>query len=182
MDELDQAAPDRAAEFEALPPDDEDVEEGVDRRKFLARGTLSIGVVLAAGWTVPAAAYVFGPARKSDTTEEWVSLGAANKVPVGEPTLFKTTVVRATGWVTSEEEIAVYVLTEDGRTYTGLSNVCTHLGCRVRWVDDSDGFFCPCHNAVFSKDGSVATGPPPRALDAFELKVEDGQLFVKLEV
>jgi Rieske Fe-S protein len=53
------------------------------------------------------------------------------------------------------------------------------LGCRVRWVADKDGFYCPCHNGVFAKDGSVVSGPPPRPLDRFESKVEDGVLFVK---
>ena len=59
-----------------------------------------------------------------------------------------------------------------------MSNICTHLGCRVRWVEDDEQFFCPCHAAVFNKNGTVATGPPPRALDQFELSVEEDQLFV----
>jgi Rieske Fe-S protein len=154
----------------------------LDRRRFLTKATLAIGAALAAGWTVPAAAYVLGPARRSDTAEQWVTLGAANKVQPGAPTLFKATITRSTGWVSTDEEVAVYVVTDDGRIFTGLSNVCTHLGCRVRWVDDQERFFCPCHNATFDKDGEVVDGPPPRPLDMFELRVENGQLQVKLEV
>ncbi|MDH3498537.1 MAG: Rieske 2Fe-2S domain-containing protein, partial [Acidimicrobiia bacterium] len=51
--------------------------------------------------------------------------------------------------------------------------------CRVRWVDEQDGFFCPCHNAIFGPDGAVVQGPPPRPLDSFDYMVEDGQLFFK---
>jgi menaquinol-cytochrome c reductase iron-sulfur subunit len=126
--------------------------------------------------------YILSPAGGSERRREWRPLGAPEKVEVGVPTLFKTRIERTSGWVTQEEEISVYVLTEDGRNYEGLSNVCTHLGCRVRWVGDQESFFCPCHNASFAKNGDVATGPPPRPLDKFEVMVENGQLLVNLEV
>ncbi len=122
------------------------------------------------------------PPRASERLREWRPLGSPTKVDVGTPTLFKTRVERTSGWVTQEEEVSLYVFTEDGQNFTGLSNVCTHLGCRVRWVGDQDTFFCPCHNATFSKDGRVTSGPPPRPLDTFDVKVEDGQLFVSVEV
>ena len=105
----------------------------------------------------------------------------SDKVELGVPTLFKTTIVRTNAWESTEEEVAVYVLTEDGRTFKGLSNICTHLGCRVRFVEDT-GFFCPCHNAVFSKAGDVVDGPPPRALETYDVRVENGQIQVSLEV
>jgi Rieske Fe-S protein len=99
-------------------------------------------------------------------------------VELGTPTLFKTKVERQTGWITDEDELTVYLLTEDGRDFVAMSNICTHLGCRVRWIDDQGQFFCPCHNAIFSKDGSVIEGPPPRALDRFEVKVEDEAIYI----
>jgi Rieske Fe-S protein len=45
-------------------------------------------------------------------------------------------------------------------------------------VSGQEEFFCPCHNGVFDKDGNVVSGPPPRPLDRFEVKVEDDQLFI----
>lgn len=110
------------------------------------------------------------------------ALGSVEKVHLGTPTLFKTRVQRTTGWVSEEKEISVYVLTEDGRDFIGLSNICTHLGCRVRWVWNQESFFCPCHNAVFSKTGQVISGPPPRPLDRYDVKVESGQILASLEV
>ena len=74
--------------------------------------------------------------------------------------------------------MTVFVVTEDGRNFVALSNICTHLGCRVRWVSDQGKFFCPCHNGVFDKDGNVVSGPPPRPLDRYDVKVEDGQIFI----
>lgn len=155
----------------------------VTRRKFLARGTILAGAAIVAGWTYPAIAYVFGgPASGTQRRSEWRALGSVSKVEPGIPTLFKTRVQRTIGWVSEEEELSIYVVTEDERAYEGLSNVCTHLACRVRWVGDQDAFFCPCHNATFSKSGQVLTGPPPSPLDRYEVRVEDGQVFVNLEV
>lgn len=62
-----------------------------------------------------------------------------------------------------------------------FSGVCTHLGCIVRWEENKDRFYCPCHQGVFSKEGKVASGPPPRALDEFPVKVEDNLVFIKVE-
>ena len=112
--------------------------------------------------------------------EEWVRLGSTDKVELGTPTLFKAKIERQTGWIVNEEEISVYILTENGRDYVAMSNICTHLGCRVRWIVDQSQFFCPCHNAVFDQEGNVVSGPPPRPLDRYETKVENNQIFIKV--
>jgi Rieske Fe-S protein len=60
-----------------------------------------------------------------------------------------------------------------------MSNVCTHLGCRVRWSADRKQFFCPCHNGVFDQNGTVVSGPPPKPLNRYEVKVENDQLSIR---
>jgi nitrite reductase/ring-hydroxylating ferredoxin subunit len=84
------------------------------------------------------------------------------KVELGTPTLFRATVEQQTGWIVNQQEVGVYVLTENGRDYVSMSNICTHLGCRVRWIEDQGRFFCPCHNGVFDAQGSVLPAPPDR--------------------
>lgn len=153
-------------------------ENNLNRRNFLAIGTWAIGGFIGLAMTIPAIAYLIGPALKRDEEQDWIRLGSTSKVELGTPTLFKVKVQRQTGWIENEEEISVYVLTDNGRDYIGMSNICTHLGCRVRWITDQEQFFCPCHNAVFGKQGEVITGPPPRPLDRYEIKVEDNQLFI----
>ena len=151
----------------------------MSRRKFLSRATISIVGGIAALMGIPTIAYLVSPAKaRGGLGVDAIPLGPVSKVPVGEPTLFKSTIERKNGWVPQAEEISFYVTTENGRDFTAMSNICTHLGCRVRWVGDDEQFFCPCHNAAFARNGTVASGPPPRALDQFELSVEDGQLFV----
>jgi len=150
----------------------------ISRRQFMSAAITAIGSLISAAVGVPAIAYIVGPALKKQT-DDWVRLGALGKVEVGSPTLFKTTVERQTGWINAQMEISAYVLTEDGQTFIAMSSICTHLGCRVRWVPDQGKFFCPCHAGVYSKDGSVISGPPPRPLDRFETKIENGVLHVR---
>lgn len=154
-------------------------EPRVSRRDFLAAATWAIGVLMGAGIGLPAIAYIVGPALQEEQSEEWIRLGSTSKVELGIPTLFKVRIERQTGWIVNEEEISVYVLTENGRDFIAMSNICTHLGCRVRWIDEQNRFFCPCHNGIFDKEGQIVSGPIPRPLDQYEVKIEDEQLFMR---
>jgi cytochrome b6-f complex iron-sulfur subunit len=62
--------------------------------------------------------------------------------------------------------------------YRVFSGVCTHLGCIVRWEEQKGRFLCPCHQGIFDKTGKVISGPPPRPLDEFQVKVEDKLVFI----
>ena len=155
-----------------------DKDKNMDRRDFMRATIIGIGGLISAIYVFPAIAYILGPALNKEESD-WIQMGAVSKVEIGTPTLLKTIVQTQTGWITAEDEFSVYVLTEDGQNYVVMSNICTHLGCRVRWIAEKEGFFCPCHNGTFAKDGSVTGGPPPRPLDRFESKVKNGVLFVK---
>ncbi len=150
----------------------------INRRDFLRIATWAIGGLIGAAMAIPAIAYIVGPALERTKAGKWSQLGAASKVELGTPTLFKVKFERQTGWIVDQREISLYILTDNGRDFVAMSNICTHLACRVRWIADREQFFCPCHNGVFDKEGNVLSGPPPRALDRYEVKVEDDQLFV----
>jgi len=153
-------------------------EKELSRRSFSSLAVWAIGGLISAGVGIPAIAYIIGPALQRAEAQNWIRLGSTAKVELGIPTLFKAKIQRKTGWIANEEELSVYVRTDDGRDFKAMSNICTHLGCRVRWVADREEFFCPCHNGVFDKDGNVVSGPPPRPLNRYEVRVEDGQLSI----
>lgn len=153
-------------------------EKKITRKQFMSLVTGAITALIGLGLGIPAIAYIIGPALKKEESQDWIRLGSTSKVELGLPTLFKTKIQRQTGWIVNEKEISVYVLTENGREFVAMSNICTHLGCRIRWIADREEFFCPCHNGVFDKDGRIVSGPVPRPLDRFDTKVEDGQLFI----
>lgn len=150
----------------------------LNRRKFMQVAILGMGGIIGAAVGVPTVVYVVGPSLIETQAETWVRLGSSSKVELGTPTLFTFKLQRQTGWIVNEEEKSVYVLTTDGRAYIAMSNICTHLGCRVRWIAEQKQFFSPCHNGIFDINGNVVSGPPPRPLDRYEIKLEADQLFV----
>lgn len=150
----------------------------ITRSDFMKATIAGVGGLIGVAYGLPAVAYVIGTTADQESGD-WIQLGSVNKIELNIPTLFKTVVETQTGWIKTESEISAFVLTTNGQDFIVMSNVCTHLGCRVRWIEEQDGFFCPCHNATFSKDGEVTGGPPPRPLDRLENKVENGILYVK---
>jgi Rieske Fe-S protein len=155
---------------------DEDPE--ISRKSFLKIATLALGGLMSAVLAIPAVSYIVGPSLQTKSTQEWIRLGSVRKVETGSPTLFKTKIERRSGWIANELELSVYILTVNGSDFVAISNICTHLGCRVRWITDQQQFFCPCHNGIFDKEGKVLAGPPPRPLDRYEVKIENDQVFI----
>lgn len=46
----------------------------------------------------------------------------------------------------------------DGELFA-VSNVCTHMGCKVHWNSVETSWDCPCHGSRFAPDGTVIEGP-----------------------
>ncbi len=155
-----------------------DESEPINRRGFLRIATWSIGGLVSLMMGIPGIAYILGPALSREKSQGWVRLGSINKAELGTPTLFKVSITRETGWLVQEEKIGVYVLTDNRRDFIAMSNICTHLGCRVRWIADEEIFLSPCHFGVFDREGKVISGPPPRPLDRYEVKIENDQLLI----
>ena len=82
----------------------------------------------------------------------------------------------ADGSVTFMEEERVF-LVRKGNAFRCLSAVCTHLGCTVNRA--GQGYHCPCHGSAFDDEGSVKSGPAPRALEWFAVTMSrDNRLVV----
>ncbi len=54
-----------------------------------------------------------------------------------------------------------------------LYKVCPHLGCLYGWSDQEFKFICPCHGSQYEHDGDYISGPTPRALDYFTIRIVD---------
>lgn len=154
-------------------------DEDISRRDFMKTAISLIGGLIGTALGLPAVVYLIGPAAKTDQAD-WLRVSSLSRIELGKPTLFKPKVTHRNGWVVEDEEVGVFILTEDGRKYTALSNICTHLGCRVRWIPEQQQFHSPCHHGIFDKYGYVVSGPPPRPLDEFKTKIEEGNLYIQL--
>jgi cytochrome b6-f complex iron-sulfur subunit len=141
-------------------------EKEMSRRDFL--DWIIKGGILAtlSGMLFPALAYlwpVMGRGPKVDMEEvarvDEIPVGGSKKVILGGSALLL---------VRTLQEIKAF------------SAICTHLGCVVDWNGPKREIVCPCHAGVFNLDGRVVSGPPPRSLPSYPVKVISGKIFIKL--
>jgi len=60
-----------------------------------------------------------------------------------------------------------------------VSRTCTHLGCRINFLEEKSIFLCPCHQSRFKKSGAYISGPAKKDLPLFQVKaLENGQGYV----
>ncbi|MBI4282668.1 MAG: ubiquinol-cytochrome c reductase iron-sulfur subunit [Chloroflexi bacterium] len=153
--------------------------EGVDRRTFLAyaagatvafMGTVLGALALGAGLT---------PAFKPKSEGDRVKLGNMDDFSLGVPKKVDFVLYVKDGWVETPSPKSVWVVRQEGGEFTVFNSRCTHLGCIVDWKKGNRGpaFYSPCHAGVFTIEGTVIGGPPPRSLDALEYDIEAGELY-----
>jgi menaquinol-cytochrome c reductase iron-sulfur subunit len=155
-----------------------DDSSNLNRRQFVKVVLVSIGTIITAAIGLPAVAYLIYPATTTQKSDAWIPLGPLAEYPIGQPTLFSFTRSTVNGWEKTANTYGAYVVRYTETAHKVFSNICTHLSCRVNWRNDETDFHCPCHDGVFNIDGKVVSGPPPRPLDEYESKVEDGNLFI----
>lgn len=151
----------------------------LSRREFTLAVSAAVGGIMGLTVGLPAIGYMIGPATKTNASEGWIQLGSVDKIPVGVPTLYTFSRTKVNGWERTVSTYGVYVLITEDNQVSALSNVCTHLGCRVSWKEDENYFACPCHAGFFDVDGNIIDGPPPRPLVSYPVKVdEEGVLSI----
>lgn len=147
-----------------------------ERKLFLQLVIASIGGLLAASLTGVGLTYFLAPAWRKKK-EAWVDLGPLGDIAVGNPVKLDYIQRQGDGWITVEGRSSVWVV-RDGVNVTAFNPHCTHLGCAYRWDDKREQFLCPCHSGVYDKQGKVVSGPPPRPLDTYHSKIEEGRFYI----
>jgi ubiquinol-cytochrome c reductase iron-sulfur subunit len=66
----------------------------------------------------------------------------------------------------------------EGRRYTVVVGLCTHLGCIPSWKPSTKDFLCACHGGYFDASGINTFGPPPRPMDIPPFKIEGTTLVL----
>ncbi|MCJ7718121.1 MAG: ubiquinol-cytochrome c reductase iron-sulfur subunit [Anaerolineales bacterium] len=153
----------------------------LDRRSFVKIVTTFLGSIMAAIVGLPMIQYFISPALNITAEDDWISLGSLENYPMEVPTKFTFTLTRINGWEKSSQSYGAFVFRQSEKDVIVFSDVCTHLSCRVAWDAENAEYFCPCHAALFDINGEVISGPPPRPLDQYEIKLEEDQLFIHLQ-
>jgi menaquinol-cytochrome c reductase iron-sulfur subunit len=171
------------------------------RSKFLEGATLGLGAVIGGIVTLPVVGMALGDPFIDQGTDD-IDVGPIADFP--ENRFVITTflldpeqgeVSRRTAYVRNNG------LLDGAPSFTILSSRCVHLGCPVQVnglpleeeaqterIEEIEvrriptaaavGFGCPCHGGQYDAEGNRTAGPPVRALDRYEFKVEDGRLIL----
>ncbi|MGN6615536.1 MAG: Rieske (2Fe-2S) protein, partial [Ilyomonas sp.] len=79
-------------------------------------------------------------------------------------------------------EVPVLLARKNGQIYA-IAHTCSHLGGPLSEGDllEEGNVRCPWHGSVFSlKDGSVVDGPATASQPKFDVRVNNGQIEVRL--
>lgn len=143
--------------------------------------TIGVATNVVAGFllTIPLIGFVFSSFVERKDPRSWISLGLVDSFPVRTTRIASYRNPFTRPWDGDTANIPCWVRRIDQQNFQVFAINCTHLGCPVRWFQESGLFLCPCHGGAYYEDGSHAAGPPPRGLFEYTYKVENGQLWVK---
>ena len=129
-------------------------------------------------FAIPIVGYIASAMRRRTWTS-WIALGRLSDFPENQTRLATYINPFSRPWDGDTRRIPCWVRRISGEKFQVFAINCTHLGCPVRWFQESELFMCPCHGGVFYADGRRASGPPPRALYQYESKIEGEQLWIR---
>ncbi|HET8637183.1 MAG TPA: ubiquinol-cytochrome c reductase iron-sulfur subunit [Acidobacteriaceae bacterium] len=147
----------------------------MNRRKFLVRLSVALGSIGAALIAVPSAAFLLGLRKQPQI---WRTVGTLNDFKVGETVNVSFQDPSPLPWAGVTAQTTAWLRRVDNENFIAFSTICTHLGCPVRWLASADLFMCPCHGGVFYADGQVASGPPPRPLNQYPVRVNKNDVQI----
>ena len=154
--------------------------QNINRCDFIKATAAVMGGLIGITIGLPAIAYLLSPSLRKVEDDSIIDLGSLENYPVGIPTRYEFTLTKVNGWERTATNYGLYVVRKNKNEVRVFSDICTHLGCRVTWRPDQKHYISPCHDGHFDLLGNVISGPPPRPLDEFVTKVENGNLFVAL--
>lgn len=156
----------------------EEIKSPENRRKFLLKLSLGFGSIAAFAVTIPVLGALLAPLLEKEEVD-WVTVGTVNDFKPGTVTLvtFLNPDPKAFAGVTANT--ASWLKKDLNNNFIAFAVNCSHLGCPVRWEANANLFMCPCHGGVYYHDGTVASGPPPRALSQYKVRIYKGNVQIQ---
>lgn len=71
----------------------------------------------------------------------------------------------------------IVIRTENG-DFRAFDATCTHLDCIVQYRGDLQQIWCACHNGLYDLHGRNVSGPPPKPLAEYDVKVVNDDIIV----
>jgi menaquinol-cytochrome c reductase iron-sulfur subunit len=177
------------------------------RREFMAKSTAAVATLIGISLVVPIGGYILA-AVKTKLSDHWIDLPVRlDQLPLDTPVSHTFSTVSVSGWMRVPIEKTVWLVRHSGagdpdarsadaalglesdleKTFvdprlTAFSPICPHLGCAPQWKGELKQFVCPCHHSVYEITGKVVSGPAPRPMDTFPVKIgSDGTVSIIYE-
>ncbi|GBD86522.1 cytochrome b6-f complex iron-sulfur subunit [bacterium BMS3Abin03] len=136
-----------------------------NRRKFL---NILLGIGGIGGLTIltyPILSYLIPPKSPKPKVNS-VKAGSATAFPANSYKIIKF-----------GRKPVILVKTDQGK-FVALSATCTHLDCIVQYKKDTKQIWCACHNGIYDLNGRNVSGPPPRPLKSFAVKIVKDEIII----
>jgi quinol---cytochrome c reductase iron-sulfur subunit, bacillus type len=147
------------------------------RRRFLTVLSLGLGTFAAGLVGIPIIGFLVAPLVEK-APRFWRAVGPLEQFKVGATVEVSFVDSSPLPWAGVAARTAAWLRRNGEEDFVAFSVDCTHLGCPVRWLPDAELFLCPCHGGVYYDDGKVASGPPPKPLPRYPVRVRNGQVEV----
>lgn len=96
------------------------------------------------------------------------------KVPKKPEYVKISTPMPTRGYIVTSE----FILFDKAGTSWAISRKCTHLGCKVNYLEDQGIIQCPCHNSQFDPETGVPLqGPAKKELTKLDVEKRDSAPF-----
>jgi menaquinol-cytochrome c reductase iron-sulfur subunit len=172
------------------------------RSKFLEGTTLGVGALIGGIVTAPVLGFALVPPFLDQGHDE-IDVGAVDNFPENQFVITTFLLYPQQGEVSRR---TAYIrnngFLNDAPSFTIISNRCVHLGCPVQVnglpldarkqtertegkeltripTAAAAGFGCPCHGGQYDDEGNRTAGPPVRALDRYEFRIDNGRLLLR---
>jgi nitrite reductase/ring-hydroxylating ferredoxin subunit len=143
---------------------------------MLALG-FGLNAIAGAAVGIPLLGYVLSSFLKPHQLD-WVSPDLSKNFPKAKPASPTSKVPVKRSWDGPTADIPCWVRRIQGNEFQVFAINCAHLGCPVRWFEESKLFMCPCHGGAYYEDGPM----PPVRLHAVcspdEFKIDNGNLMI----
>jgi menaquinol-cytochrome c reductase iron-sulfur subunit len=150
----------------------------LNRRQFLTKLSIALGAFGATLIGIPIVGFLLSPLLEK-SPEIWRAIGAVDTFEVGKTVEVSFEDASPLPWAGVAAKTAAWLRRDSEKTFSAFSVNCTHLGCPVRWLPDAELFMCPCHGGVYGDQGQRVAGPPPRGLDRYLVRVNNGQVEIR---
>jgi Rieske Fe-S protein len=106
------------------------------------------------------------PPEIVEAQQNSVVAGKTAEIPVNSGKIFKF-----------GSKPGLLIRTQSG-DFKAFSASCTHLDCIVQYDPNAKQITCACHNGAYDLTGKNISGPPPRPLEEFVVKLSGDDITV----